>query len=136
MDSFRQRLSLLAVFGATFVLSTGCSSSEPTGPLNPALTGEWIAPNLDTSTQLSLAERGDAVIGTVAFQSVVGRSTFAVAGTSAQSDVSLRWFVGIAKETFTGTLSADQQSLTGTIMPGAEIVTFHRQRPISGSATR
>lgn len=136
MWSFRLSGSRLALCGAALVLSAGCSSSEPTEPLNPALTGVWIAPNLDTSTQLNLEEKGDAVTGTVAFESVVGRFTFVVAGTRAQSDVSLRWYVGISRETFTGTLSDDQLSLTGTIMPGGQNVTFHRQRPISGNVTR
>jgi hypothetical protein len=115
---------------AAALFALGCGS-EPSGPLDPALTGSWILPSVDTYEMFALEQRGDRVSGTVGFYSPVQSAplTYPVSGSAALPHVILRWVEGSNLQTFDATLSEDEQSLTGTFTPGGGTYTFHRQAP-------
>jgi hypothetical protein len=118
------------------VFAIGCDSS-PSGPTDPALTGEWISPSVDSYMQFTLQQRGGNVSGTFASTTLVGGTrTFRLGGVAELPRVEITWLESLQRNSFDGTLSDDQQSITGTLNPGGAVLTFHRQPPISGRVER
>lgn len=138
MNSFRTKASFLAVCCATLLLASGCgSNSAPTGPLDPALTGKWIIPSVDTWLQLTLEQRGAAVSGTFGYYSpVASPDTYILSGTATLPHVLLTWTQDGNVETFDAVLSANQDTLSGTIDGGSGVTTFRRDRQMPGKVTR
>lgn len=122
----------LVACGVVVSLASGCGSL-PSGPLDPALTGDWILPSVDTYSKFSLQQRGTLVTGTFGTFSAVnpGSGGVSVTGTANLPHVVLNWVEGGAPQSFDATLSDDQQSLTGTFEPAGFVYTFHRQ-PATG----
>ncbi len=130
-----QNASALARGFVVLLLAYGCGSN-PAGPLDPALSGNWFLPSVDTYSMLMLQQRGTLVGGTfgdyTANQSF--SEVFILSGTADLPHVVLRWVQGGVNETFDARLSADQDSLVGVIDPGAYAVTFLRDRRVEGRA--
>jgi len=132
MRQFRPTRSYLSICCAALLLASGCGSS-PSGPLDPALTGNWVIPGVDTWVQFSLEQRGSKVTGIFGYYSPVSSpDVHLVSGTATLPHVVLMWTEEHSPQTFDATLSSDQQSLTGTLNGGSVSLTFHRQPPISG----
>lgn len=127
------KASALAVALITLVSVSGCGSN-PSGPLNPELSGVWISPSVDTYSKFSLQERGDSISGTLSgcFAGGPTCDTFLVSGSADLPHVVLSWVEGGVRHTFDATLSDDQLTLTGTYDSGPNSDTYHRQQPISG----
>jgi hypothetical protein len=133
MRLLRQKAPALAFAFVALLSANGCGSN-PSGPLNPELSGNWISPSVDTYSEFSLQEHGDAIVGTLgnfaASQSF--SQTLIVAGSADLPHVVLSWVQDGVNQTFDAALSEDQLTLTGTYLPGGTPDTVHRQRPISG----
>ena len=133
MHVLSQRVSVLARGVVGLVFAYGCGSN-PSGPLDPALSGKWVLPSVDTYSMFVLQQRGAVVTGTfgdyTANQSF--SEVFIVSGAVDLPHVVLRWVQGGAQETFAATLSAGQDSLVGIVEPGAYATTFLRDRSIVG----
>ena len=128
------KASCLAVCCATLLFASGCgSNSAPTGPLDPALTGNWVIPSVDTWLQLTLEQRGAVVSGTFGYYSPVAKpDTYVLSGTAALPHVVLTWRQGSDVETVDALLSANQDTLSGSINGESGVTTFRRERPVSG----
>lgn len=75
--------------------------------------------------------------GTFGYYSPVGTpDTYIVSGTAALPHVVLTWTETGNVETFDAVLSADQDTLSGSINGGSGLTTFRREQPISGKVTR
>ena len=126
----QRAFALMTVFIA-LSFASGCGSN-PSGPLDPALSGQWTLPSVDTYSKFVLQQRGTVVTGT--FGDYTANQSFSeefiVSGTANLPHVVLSWVQRGTRETFDATLSADQTSLTGIIEPGANAATFLRDRPI------
>ncbi|HEY8794968.1 MAG TPA: hypothetical protein VIM15_08465 [Gemmatimonadaceae bacterium] len=122
-----QRWVSLVVCGVALSLASGCGS-QPSGPLDPALTGDWILPSVDTYSKFALQQRGTVVTGTLGYFSAnhSGSTTFGVTGTADLPHVVLNWVEGGTPQSFDATLSEDQQTLSGTFEPAGFVYTFHR----------
>ena len=122
-----QRWVLLVACGVALSLANGCGSL-PSGPLDPALTGDWILPSVDTYSKFSLQQRGTAITGTFGSFTAIGpgSATFGVTGTADLPHVVLSWVEGGTQQSFDATLSDDQQTLSGTFEPAGFVYTFHR----------
>jgi len=133
MHVLSQRVSVLAMGFVGLAFAYGCGSN-PSGPLDPALSGNWVLPSVDTYSMFVLQQRGTIVTGTfgdyTANQSF--SDVFIVSGSADLPHVVLSWVQGGTQETFDATLSAGQDSLAGIIEPGAYATTFLRDRPIVG----
>lgn len=134
MHSLRQKAVVLAMCCTVLAIVNGCGS-EPDGPLDPALTGNWIIPSVDTYVMFVLQDRGTTVLGTFGLYGAIGSGADinAVSGTANLPHVVLHWVDSGIDQTFDATLSDDQQSLTGTLEAGGDEYTFHRYNPTSGN---
>ncbi len=108
------------LLGTALLLCLGCWSGadEPTGPLDPALTGYWLGPTgVDTWDALTLEQHGADVTGTHDMYSANfgGSATHVpLSGTADLPRVVLRWRDGSYEIIATGVLSPDSLSLTVT----------------------
>lgn len=120
--------------GLFFVMMVSGCGANPGGPLDPALSGNWVLPSVDTYSMLILQQRGTTVAGTFGDYSANQSfsEVFTLTGSADLPHVDLSWKQGAVNETFDATLSADQDSLMGVIEPGDYAVTFVRERPIAG----
>ena len=127
------RASALATGLVVLVFAYGCGAN-PSGPLDLALSGNWILPSVDTYSMFVLQQRGTVITGT--FGDYTANHSFSevfiVSGTADLPRVIVTWVQGGVNQTFDATLSADQHSLVGIIEPGAFAATFLRDRPIVG----
>jgi hypothetical protein len=133
MHSLSQKAVVLAMCCAVLATVNGCGS-EPSGPLDPALTGNWIIPSVDTYVMFVLQDRGTTVLGTFGLYGALGGGADidVVSGTADLPHVVLHWVDTGINQTFDATLSDDQQSLTGTLEDGGTEYTFHRYTPPGG----
>ncbi len=103
--------------GAAALLCLGCGS-EPLGPLDPALSGQWQGPTgIDTWDGFTLQQRGELVTGTHDYYSAnFGGSVSHVhlGGVADLPHVLLQWMEGDYRIVATGLLSPDSMSLTLT----------------------
>ena len=90
-----QKVSVLARGVVGLVLAYGCGSN-PSGPLDPALSGKWVLPSVDSYSMFVLQQRGTVVTGTfgdyTANQPV--SEVFIVSGAADLPHVVLRWARG------------------------------------------
>jgi hypothetical protein len=90
---------------------------------------------VDTWLQLTLEQRGAEVSGTFGYYSPVARpDTYILSGTAALPHVVLTWTQDGNVETFDAVLSANQDTLSGSINGESGVTTFRRDRPIAGRA--
>lgn len=120
-----QRWTALVVCGVALVLASGCGSL-PSGPLDPRLSGSWIQSGVDTYDKFVLQQRGSSVVGTYGLYGINSSTVYIVHGTANLPNVVLSWVEDTTHQTFYGTLSEDQRSLTGSYAGGASTVSFHR----------
>jgi len=106
-------------------LASGCGSL-PSGPLDPRLSATWIQRGVDTNDKFILQQRGSAVVGTYGLYGINSSTVYIVHGTANLPSVVLSWVEDTTHETFYGTLSEDQRSLTGSYAGGAYTVSFQR----------
>jgi hypothetical protein len=127
-----QNAPAIAVFVAALVLASACGAN-PSGPLSPELSGDWVAPSVDTYSKFSLQQRGTSVVGTFGDFAANGAfsETFVLTGVAELPHVVLSWTQGGTVETFDATLSEDQLTLTGTLEPGGGVGVFHRDVPFT-----
>ena len=122
----RAKIASMLVCAAA-ILASACGS-QPSAPIDPALTGRWAQPGLDTYCEFVLQQRAAQVFGTFGCFNAGAPKTqgFLLTGTAQLPHVVLAWTENGVKSTFDGTLSADQQHLSGTFSAGGAIADFHR----------
>jgi len=124
------------LLGTVLLLGLACDAG-PTGPLDPALSGEWRGPmGIDTWDGYTLQQRGTLVTGTHDFYSANfggGASHVPIGGTAELPRVLLTWRDGDYRIVVTGTLSADgtQLILTDSAagLPGHGQPQVYRRKP-------
>lgn len=136
-----RRIIFTVVIGLSTLCALACGGDHGLAPLPPGdgpLTGKWIQPSVDTWEQLDLSQSGSRVVGYYR----VGSANFggnlsdpvSVTGTAALPHVILNWTAYGTAYTMDATLSANGDSLTGTLassgQPGSiSFFPFHRATP-------
>ncbi len=128
MPTFLRKWSGFAVACATFAIVSGCGS-EPSAPLDPALTAKWVVPSVDTYCEFDLQQRGHDVSGTFGCFFAGGPKSQGslLTGTAQLPHVILAWTDHGVPSTFDAILSPDQQTLTGTFAGDDRTAVFHRE---------
>lgn len=113
---------------ATLAIVWGCGA-EPSGPLDPALTGKWVVPSVDTYCEFDLQQRANDVSGTFGCCNATdaNKQGLLLTGTAQLPHVILAWTNHGMPSTFDAVLSSDQQTLTGTFAGDDRTAVFHRE---------